>query len=207
MELFGIALLPDAETSQAIVEFRESQQPLIGGPILGMNTNIPHMTILQCPFFSDAPHSKLLDAFTESVALTTMKARFSSLAYQHVGWIFADVITKPWMRTLQDVCLTETLPFIDAASIDQPENFDGYSVGEYENFLKYGYRYVGKSFRPHITLGRTIDPEVRALPMPLVGSYSDQLQDKEFFFNKLVFYRAGEYGALAEILESIMLDS
>jgi 2'-5' RNA ligase len=207
VELFGIALLPDVETRQRIVEFRESQQSNVGGPMLGMSTNLPHVTILQCPYFPDAPHAKSLDAVIEAVSLRSMQARFATLEYQHVGWVFADVKPEPWMARLQDACLEATLPFIDTAAINAAESFIGYTAAEQKNYLDYGYRYVGTSFRPHVTLGRSVDPEAVTLPPSLVEAFSGELGGSELTFSELVFYRAGEYGALAEVMEIVTLGS
>lgn len=207
MELFGIALLPEVDARQRIVEFRESQQTHVGGPMLGMSTNLPHMSILQCPYFPDAPHAKILDAVVDTVSLRSMQALFATLEYQHVGWVFADVTPESWMTQLQDACLEATLPFIDTAAINANESFVGYTAAEQKNYLDYGYRYVGASFRPHVTLGRSVDAEALTLPPQLVEAFSSELGGSEITFSELVFYRAGEYGALAEVMEIVTLGS
>lgn len=207
MELFGVALLPDNVTRRTFVDFRERHRAYIGGPKLGMDTNLPHMSILQCPYFPDAPYSNALDTIIETVSLRAMKARFASLEYQHVGWAFADVRHDAWMTTLQEACLEATLPFIDTDAIDTDASFLGYTAAEKQNYLTYGYRYVGASFRPHITLGRSLDDTSVTLPLALTEAFRSELSGSELMLNELVFYRAGEFGALAEIIETVTLVS
>jgi 2'-5' RNA ligase len=125
--------------------------------------------------------------------------------YQHVGWVFADIASEAWLAELQSACFDATLQFIDLQQINDADNFLGYTEDEKRNYLEYGYRYVGTSFRPHVTLGRSISPEAMTLPPGLVEAFRDELGGSTVIFNELVFYRAGEFGALAEVLETVPL--
>ena len=46
MSLTGVALLPQASTLKQIVEFRREHASEISGPVLGMERNLPHTSIL-----------------------------------------------------------------------------------------------------------------------------------------------------------------
>lgn len=205
MGLYGIALLPELETRQKIVDFRNTHEDYVGGPKLGMDTNLPHMTILQCPYFPNAPHGDALRSIVERLSLGVSKSHFTSVEYQHVGWVFADIASEAWLAELQSACLNATHQFIDLQQINAAENFLGYSEAEKKNYLDFGYRYVGSSFRPHVTLGRSISPEAITLPPELIEAFRDELGGATVVFNELVFYRAGEFGALSEVLETVTL--
>jgi 2'-5' RNA ligase len=205
LELYGIALLPEPEMRQKIVDFRSERERYVGGPKLGMDTNLPHMTILQCPYFPNAPHGDALRDTVERLSLGVSKSHFTSVEYQHVGWVFADIASEPWLAELQNACLNATRQFIDLQQINPAENFLGYTEDEKRNYLSYGYRYVDASFRPHVTLGRSISPEAMTLPPELVEAFRDELGGATAVFNELVFYRAGDYGALTEVLEAVSL--
>jgi 2'-5' RNA ligase len=205
LELYGIALLPEPEMRQKIVDFRGEYEKHVGGPKLGIDTNLPHMTILQCPYFPNAPHGDALRDTAERLSLGVSKSHFTSVEYQHVGWVFADIASEAWLAELQSACFDATLQFIDLQQINDADNFLGYTEDEKRNYLEYGYRYVGTSFRPHVTLGRSIGPEAMTLPPGLVEAFRDELGGSTVIFNELVFYRAGEFGALAEVLETVPL--
>jgi 2'-5' RNA ligase len=205
VELYGIALLPEPEMRQKIVDFRNTHEKYVGGPKLGIDTNLPHMTILQCPYFPNAPHGDALSGIVNRLSLGVSKSHFTSVEYQHVGWVFADIASEPWLTELQSVCLDATLQFIDLEQINASGNFLGYTAHEQQNYLKYGYRYIDTSFRPHVTLGRSISPEAMTLPPELVEAFRDELGGATAVFNELVFYRAGDYGALTEVLEAVSL--
>lgn len=205
MELYGIALLPEPEMRQKIVDFRNTYEKHVGGPKLGMDTNLPHMTILQCPYFPNAPHGDAMRRTVDCFSLGVSKSHFTSVEYQHVGWVFADIASEGWLAELQSGFLRETHQFIDLQQINADEEFIGYTADEKQNYLHYGYHYVGASFRPHVTLGRSISPEATSLPLELLEAFRDDLGGATVTFSELVFYRAGEYGALSEVLDSVSL--
>lgn len=205
MELYGIALLPEPEMRQKIVDFRDRNKVHVGGPKLGMDTNLPHMTILQCPYFPNAPHGDALRRVVDRLSLGVSKSNFTSVEYQRVGWVFADIASEPWLTELHSACLRETHQFIDLQQINAGEDFTGYNADEQQNYLDYGYRYVGPSFRPHVTLGRSISSEAASLPLELIEAFRGDLGGATVTFNELVFYRAGDYGVLTEVLETVSL--
>lgn len=204
MNLFGIALLPTVTLQKRIIRFRENCGSFVDGPILGTDTNIPHVSILQCPYFTNTPHRKLLrEIGKDSLFLTPTSSHFSKISYQPIGWLFANVVTGTWLPKLQEICLSRSRDYIDVRFIDRNENFSGYSLNEKENYLKFGYRYVGKSFKPHVTIGRSPRETPESLPARVESAFNMEFAGDEVIFDKLVFYRAGEFGALSEILESV----
>jgi len=213
MTLFGLGLVPCAADIASIVDFRQRAGHLIGGPMLGETTNLPHVSILQCPFDEDALTQSLLDCIAESWSAnrncSPVVGHFGPLLYQPVGWVFGPVLptlmsteTGPWCADLQRLALERMRSCIDMAQIDVTRDTSQYTTCEREAYLRYGYRYVGDAFRPHVTLGR-ISGDTSAPAPELLGLYADSLASRCVTFDRLVFYRAGEYGVLAEIVRSI----
>jgi 2'-5' RNA ligase len=92
--------------------------------------------------------------------------------------------------------------FINTDQIDIKEDMSQYSADETAAYLSFGYRYIGDSFRPHITLGRTKESD-KTLSAELGTIYDTLLKNRLVQFDRLVFYRAGDFGVLAEVLQSV----
>lgn len=48
--LAGVALIPTEDHMEQFISFRKQCGENVSGPILSLETNLPHVTILQCPF-------------------------------------------------------------------------------------------------------------------------------------------------------------
>ena len=68
---------------------------------------------------------------------------------------------------------------------------------ERASYKKYGYRYTGDAYAPHMTLGRA--PEDVALDLVRTASQRVVLP-KEWVFDRLSVYVMGQHGAHAETL-------
>jgi len=215
MNLFGLALVPCSADIAAIVDFRRRAGHLIAGPMLGSTINLPHVSILQCPFQEEALTQPLLDSIAESWFAkrncSTVVGQFGSLHYQPVEWVFGMIVPipmsadiSPWCADLQKLALDRMERFIDTTQIDTTRDTSQYTSCEREAYLRYGYRYVGDTFCPHVTLGRTVGNPSSLCP-ELLCIYDESLAERHLTFDQLVFYRAGEYGVLAEIVQSVCL--
>jgi len=112
MDLYGLALVPCLSDIAAIIDFQHRARRLIGGPVLSTETNLPHVSILQCPFRKED-------------------------------------LTQP--------------------------------------------------FLPHVTLGRTVRGETEPGP-ELQRLWGECLAGRRLAFDHLVLYKAGEWGALSDVL-------
>jgi hypothetical protein len=128
---------------------------------------------------------------------------FGALYYQPNGWIFADVMKTNELCILQNELLKESESYIDAKSIAIDVNMNAYCGGQKSNYLKYGYRYIGEEFIPHITLGRT--HSAQHITAELVADFKNAFFGTTFIYDKLVYYEAGEFGALHKIVRSTPL--
>lgn len=201
--LCGLALLPSQEASEALIDFRNEMSSYIGGPKLGLTENLPHVSVIQCPFDPDQLTSDEIESILESFSFNSaMKGTFSVATYQPVGWIFADVVHDRWLDLLQGHALDHLKELIADDEINLEKTFSGYSDKQIAYYSRFGYRYIGEEYRPHVTLGRTLDGERRLAP-EVVRAFSKKLAGLDFSFTRLAFYEAGESGTFSREIAGI----
>lgn len=202
--LTGIALLPDAATRRDLVAFQRGHGSQIAGPSLGTEENLPHMSVLQCHFDDALDRDLVLDALVKQLSKSRRPLVMGELVYQPRAWIFAEVRRDPWLVELQGLALELTEHSIDL-TMNSTRPSAEMSPEERTSYLRYGYRYVGPAFMPHITLGRTPDSRT-GLAAGLVDDFRAAFTNRSVPAVEVAFYRAGESGAFAERLASRLLD-
>ena len=199
MGMFGFALLPREGIQRLLVDFRREHSDEIAGPALGMDSNLPHTTLLQCPYQPDLDYLGFLQLARGPVA-----SSFVEVCYQPVGWVFARVARTPELVALQGALLEATTPLIDTSRIDRSKDMRGYSERERMNYLAYGYRYLKEQYRPHVTLGRTACGR-ESVSAELVDDFRRKLTGTPVVFDRLAFYEAGEFGVMRRVVCSTWL--
>lgn len=203
---FGLALLPDEELAERLVAFQERHEKELDGPTLGMEENLPHVSILQCPFVKEHLTETLLGEIRDMLEQPNPTAVLSHVSYQPVGWAFANLVKEPWMSRLQADALPLLEMFIDSGKIDTSKDFAGYSRQEVAYYSRYGYRYLFEEFRPHFTIGRTSSGST-SVSAALQKDFLKYFAGVAVRFRKLAFYQAGAHGAFARSLAEIDLQS
>lgn len=203
MPLTGIALLPSANLTGRLIDFQRRHADRIGGPRLGTAVNLPHVSIIQCPFSSLMPAEAILQEIV-SVAAWDPRTVMTDFGYQPVGWLFAHVAREPWMFGLQEVCRARTEAYLAADEIDRSKDFSGYTPLEKQQYLSTGYRYMGEPYAPHFTVGRTLGDACAADPV-MARDYRESLEGTPVVFDRIAVYRAGEHGAFAQALAVLPL--
>jgi len=196
----GVALLPQHQDAKKLVEYRIHNRD-IEGPMIGELIHPPHVSILQCPFSDDIPTddclSEILDRLTRGGAT---QLAMTGIDYQPVGWLFLNLRLEEWLIELQDISLNVLSAYIDRDAIDGSKEMSSYTEHERESYLRFGYRYVGQSFRPHVTLGRIGD---RDSVMPTLRStFESAIGDWISTPRALVFYIAGQSGVVEQIVSA-----
>lgn len=204
MKLYGLALIPNKEFINTLVKWRETHNLDILPPSLGRNINIPHTTILQCPFDSDKLDFSVLKKIKNDILTKIKPNKVKSIYIQPKNWLFLDYYSDTLWNEIQNIALSYLEKKILVSTISIKQKYDGYSELEIYNYKRYGYRYIDKSFRPHITLGQ-VKQEKKILSKDLVHSFNLKIKNKKFEFTDLVFYEAGTKGALVKIIEKIPL--
>lgn len=186
---------------EKIVLFQNEHLDVLKGPKLSTEFPLPHTSILQCPFYADALDADLftrLEQIWENIGDTT--SQFGAIYPQPRGWFFLAVKRLAWLCELQSKVMSVMAPLIDTSQIEPSDDIDLYTLQERDNFLRYGYRYVGESFRPHITLGYDEDSPDGRIDYRLVSAGLKLFAGKIFNYSKIVLYEAGPAGSLVRCL-------
>lgn len=200
--LFGVALLPPADQLQMLCD---AQLQLFDGriePRLGLTQNLPHVSLYQFPSneatFEDrrADLESVLRSFFSELR-TPAVSSFGSLRHQPKDWIFLDVERRSWMQDLQSRVVETMQRAVNFGALKDPSETGGYSRDERSSYYLHGYRYVGPTFAPHFTFG--------VGPAELIDRASKHwvdstLRDLSVNFSEIVMYRAGEFGALRNVI-------
>lgn len=191
----GFALVPSFESMRLIIDFRQAN-PDITGPVLGTDTNLPHLTLFQ-GMYQEFNHSEILDGI-KRLAEKPVSLKFISITKEPGDWVFANV---------QDTLQLTYLHFLTAGAskhfMSPPAPAHGmeqWNVAEQDAFNQHGYRYALKAYQPHITLGT--GSEVSAAAQRL---FANKMLHRYITFEKVVYYHAGERGALAKVIDSVDL--
>lgn len=195
----GVALLPRADHTRAAILLQES----LGGdvplqPTLSEDGNLPHLTVFQGPFEDDLDPERELARIGASVSLPRQLSLASvGIVYQPTGWLFMAVERPAMLEQVQEVVLDCLAPRLDRQAFDTSKDTSRFTESERVSFARYGYRYTGDAYAPHITLGRTDEATARELVR--TAPERTRVPD-EWTFDRLSFYVMGEHGAHAEKL-------
>jgi 2'-5' RNA ligase len=200
----GIALLPREDDLDRAIDL---QQTIGDGnslqPRLSRGGNLPHVTLLQGPFQEGVNHGEVLKRIIGIVAPQGyVSVSSKGIGYQPKGWVFLNLARTATLEGYQDACLTAIRPHMDLTAVDLDKDISGYTEDERRSYLKYGYRYIGASFSPHITLGRT--DEDKAMDLASTAARAG-LGSGDWIFDRLSFYVMGEEGAHAGQLAELAL--
>ncbi|MBT3153854.1 2'-5' RNA ligase family protein [Streptomyces sp. CHD11] len=198
----GVALLPRADHLRAAVRLQAD----IGGevrlqPPLHPDGNLPHVTLFQGPFENTLVPQEALEligtAAFDSGLHGEVPLSSTGVVYQPTGWLFLALERPPLLEALQKAALTALDRHLDRASFDGDKDVSRFTGAERASYERYGYRYTGEAYAPHMTLGRTEEETA----LELVRSARDRVDlPKEWVFDRLSFYVMGQHGAHAETL-------
>ncbi|MFF4601868.1 2'-5' RNA ligase family protein [Streptomyces sp. NPDC001339] len=201
----GIALLPSADHQRAAIRLQEK----IGGghqlrPTLTKDGNLPHVTVFQGPFTDALDPEAELAKVAGSVALPgEVQLAATGIVYQPTGWVFLSLERPPLLEGLQQAALHILDAYLAREAFDTAKDTSRFSDSERASFARYGYRYTGDAYAPHITLGRAEEH----IAQDLVRTASERVSvQPEWTFDRLSFYVMGEHGAHAETLAERTLD-
>ncbi|NJQ01161.1 2'-5' RNA ligase family protein [Streptomyces zingiberis] len=198
----GVALLPRADHLRAAVRLQQD----IGGevplrPRLAPDGNLPHVTVFQGPFADSLDPAEALGSIATAVAGSGLRGEVSlattDVIHQPVGWLFLSLERPPLLEALQEAALTVLERHLDRASFRRARDTSRFSDEERASYERYGYRYTGTAYAPHVTLGRAAEHTV----LELARTARDRAGlPKELVFDRLSFYVMGEQGAHAKTL-------
>lgn len=202
----GVALLPRADhlrdairIQRALGTDHELQPPLTP------DGNLPHVTVFQGPFSDSLDPERDLERIGAALGLPAeIHLGFTGIHYQPMGWVFLGLTRPSLLDKLQQATLAVLTPHLDRAAFDTSRDTSQYTEAERSSYARYGYRYTGDAYAPHITLGRTDEEAARNI----VDTATERAEvGPDWTFDRLSFYVMGENGAHARILAERPLDA
>ncbi len=201
----GVALLPRADHLRAAIGVQREvggDRPLT--PELRIGGNLPHVTVAQGPFTDSLLPERELAAVAGAAGLPAEIAlACRGIIHRPGGWVFLALQRTPVLEKLQAAVLDTLAPHLDREAIAASPHTADLTDAERAAFHRYGYRYTGDAYAPHITLGRTEEEAareaVRTAPerTVLAGTW---------VFDRLSLYAMGDSGAHAHTLAELPLD-
>ena len=151
---FGIALIPDKASGDAIFKLHKTLGALL--PLvfeLGTDKE-PHLTLLQLygPNLSQA----LTAVGLLSETLTTIELEISGISFVRPAWWFLDVELSSTLRDIHDKIFHMLAPDLSGPNKIDETKLSHFTPLQRENFLKFGYRFIGNAYNPHVTLGKSL---------------------------------------------------
>lgn len=204
-KLCGVALLPEQTVTEQLIAFQRRHRAVIAGPALGFDVNLPHLSLFQT-MLVPAAHRALLRSVASSVDSAQLQgsiASFSRVDVKAGTWVFADVAAS-WLREVADMAVAALSPLVCWSDVNVGDPMHGHSAAEIRSQATYGYRYVGDAFAPHVTLGVLPPGAPTTLHQKVVAAeFLEEFSDVRF--DRVVSYVAGEYGALVECVDAVLL--
>lgn len=201
----GVALLPRGDWLRAAVGIQRD----VGGehalrPPLRCEGNLPHVTLFQGPLTDALSPERELRRVTRSLSLPAeIHLACAGLVQRPNGWVFLAMERSPLLEEVQRAVLTVLDPYVDRDAIDPAWDTSGYTETERASRARYGYRYTGDAYAPHITLGRT-DEDIAG---ELVRTAHERATvPRSWVFDRMSFYAIGELGSHAETLADTPLN-
>ncbi|KZL48484.1 hypothetical protein A2T98_17770 [Nodularia spumigena CENA596] len=204
----GVALIPSPDTIESIIKLQQkiiSICPLY--PILYKTFNLPHLTLLQGRFDNSINWLTLILNLQDywQRQQYSQKYKLIKLEYKSPGWYFLILQQQLIFLELHNFVFSALKNNLFVTEEDLNKDISLYDDLEKNNYIKYGYRYIGNAFYPHITLGQTIDKSRdpnQADWIHLVESFTAKHIIK---LERITIYQVGEHGSHAKILYSVKI--
>ena len=201
----GFAIITDSPFFEQIIAF-EHHFHVEGGffDSLGSEKNLPHTTLFQGDMDEAIDYRSIADIIAEKFVrlLPDRVIAFDKIVYVPEGWYFLECRRDPPLFELHEEVLKLVRPHIhlDPARLDRDtgvmtrEQIRGVQV--------YGYRYAGKAFYPHITIGRTLKESA-----PLLFRMNAALDkiERTSCISRITVYRMGPNGTHESTLYQVQL--
>ncbi|MBQ8791893.1 MAG: hypothetical protein IJZ51_11380 [Ruminiclostridium sp.] len=171
---------------------------------LGTHHNLPHTTIFQGNLSDETNYcaiaEKIAKKFTELFPSKTID--FGDVIYVPEGWYFWMCKKTKEFQELHDL----TLKLVELNIVLEPSRFnrniENIPSIQLEAIRRYGYRYAGEAFFPHITVGRTTNEDT-VLLSELNSEFASI--EKRAEISRITVYRMGNNGTHSETLYEIRL--
>lgn len=204
--MVGIALRPTKNCSDRLVgTHRELAKTLGAEFLLDAENCIPHLSLVHVP--EVAMSEGVTSAFTslgetlrqtldQHIGSRLLSLESSGITYVSKGWFFLDFVTSQVVQAMHDASFAAMRPFFVPGRTPLSE-LSHYSPRERENYRRFGYRYIGEQYDPHITLLRSQSASSLGAERAreILTSYKlDRLE-----FDEVFLFEIGPHGTTASI--------
>lgn len=203
--MYGVALIPNKQIVRELVSFRKEFSECFSGPQWEIKGNMPHVTLFKTELKDDAKPSFLLQNIYDLAEFDVPASTFAGLTLENRNWVFANVQKNEVMESFHDSAKVALKSSIAKDKI-KVKKFMGDKVIDVENYLKYGYRYVGESFSSQFILGRH-ESNDSELYFPMVEAYEERFLGREVLFSRIVMYKTGRYNFMGPVVASKKLQT
>ncbi len=200
----GIALIPDHAGLRELVRIQQAVrdiEPL--QPILGEAEYLPHITLLQGISAIPLGNVGLLEALAATISTMQLQISVATVSYISRGWYFLEVQPMQQLRILHDMAFWACKEFLIPPSFIEPAALEGYTSSQMDNFTRFGYRYIGDDFRPHVTIGRTGDRHISRHHAELQAALCSAVKALRFAVSTVSSYRMGINGGHLDTIAGI----
>jgi hypothetical protein len=191
----GFALIPD-DPGALVAAQRDVAARFDLRPTLGLQANLPHVTLLQV-WLRDGVD---LQGVLEQLSAAPHTLMLGDVSARAPGWVFLDVVRTDALMDLHLELLALLEPALIPGTPGQASGWETYTPSERQTFLRYGSRSVGPAYAPHITLGRNQEADPAALISAFVAALPRHGVRHDVGVSWLTAYRKGPDGCHAETL-------
>ncbi|MCC5619907.1 hypothetical protein [Nostoc sp. CHAB 5715] len=199
----GVAMVPSAQVNQYLVELQKEVMSFCSlRPLLGTEFNLPHITLLQGRFKNNFNWLNLISDLRDYCTQQkySLEFKLSELEYQPPGWYFLTLSPNIMFCEAHRFVFEQLKDSMYLTQEDRQKDTTNYSNLEKENYCKYGYRYIGDVFHPHITLGRSIDKSRIQDEADMINTVKVFTSNIVGTIQKITIYEMGENGSHANTL-------
>lgn len=199
----GIAMVPSAETIESLVELQKQVMPICSlRPILGTEHNLPHITLLQGRFRHNINWVGLISDLRDRCreAKYSLEFKVAGLEYKPPGWYFLSLTPNGIFSEAHRFVFERLKTLMFLTQEEREKDTSDYTTLEKYNYLTYGYRYIGDTFYPHITLGRSLGKSRCGDEASLIRRVESLTSNLIGTIQKITLYEMGENGSHAAIL-------
>lgn len=194
-----IVLLPERKLFQKAVVASETLERFGGLFVLGDEKAYPHLSLymVQLPVAAISGVNETLEKIASGHSLIRANSEAYCLSQgRHVGYIDTQFSATAELYAIQEDVVQVVAPMRAGTSQKDTRKLRTASGVLRDNLQKYGYRSIGKLFRPHMTLTRldVYKPEVLGV-LPDASEFSG-------IFDRIGLFELGENGTcIRKILE------
>ncbi|WP_028777748.1 hypothetical protein [Shimazuella kribbensis] len=198
----GFALIPNPLFLEQVIEVQSKiKQKYSLEPSFSMETNLPHVTILQGNFQEELDYEKAAQILSQQIEDIDISLTFTDFIHKGLGWFFLLCQKEPWLLSLhQTACTLLIDDMVVTEETKQADDLMYLSPLEKYNHLTYSYRYMGEAYLPHITLGRYITKSHTEILLDIQEIWQKYSISPLQSMDRLTVYKMGVNGAHAKTL-------